>query len=125
MPGQSEVLETLLLGSARAAPRPLSSLRLSRLSFGFTCKQVEPGGTRQVVGLQPTVIASRAPHLLLEQSVRFKESWTCIARQPGKRLCCLGAGEPRPGKEPRCFICLTLSDPYTVAQQVRFFFDFF
>ena len=33
------------------------------------------------VGLQPTVIASRAPHLLIEQSVRFKESWTCIARQ--------------------------------------------
>ena len=25
------------------------------------------------VGLQPTVIASRAPHLLLEQSERFKE----------------------------------------------------
>ena len=58
-----------------------------------------------VVGLQPTVIASRAPHLLLEQSVilmtlRFKESWTCIARQlrsegnversraARQRLCC-------------------------------------
>ena len=31
------------------------------------------------LGLQPTVIASRAPHLLLE--LRFKESWTCVARQ--------------------------------------------
>ena len=40
---------------------------------------------RGVVGLQPTVIASRAPHLLLEQSVRFKESWTCIARQERRR----------------------------------------
>ena len=36
---------------------------------------------KSIVGLQPTVIASRAPHLLLEQSVRFKKSWTCIARQ--------------------------------------------
>ena len=34
----------------------------------------------RLVGLQPTVITSRAPHLLLEQSVRLKESWTCIAR---------------------------------------------
>ena len=36
------------------------------------------------VGLQPTVNASRAPHLLPEQSVltlRFNESWTCVARQ--------------------------------------------
>ena len=32
-----------------------------------------------LVGFQPTVIASRAPHLLLEQSVG--ESWTCVARQ--------------------------------------------
>ena len=40
------------------------------------------GHSSTLVGLQPTVIASRAPHLLLEQSVmRFKESWTCIARQ--------------------------------------------
>ena len=39
--------------------------------------------------LQPTVIASRAPHLLLEQSVmtlRFRESWTCIARQATARF---------------------------------------
>ena len=33
------------------------------------------------VGLQPTVNASRAPHLLPEQSVLLKESWTCVARQ--------------------------------------------
>ena len=40
---------------------------------------------------QPTVIASRAPHLLLEQSVmtlRFEESWTCIARQKSPSSTC-------------------------------------
>ena len=41
---------------------------------------------RALVGLQPTVIASRAPHLLLEQSVRFEESWTRIARQIARLL---------------------------------------
>ena len=65
---------------------PIFHLQSRRFAFLACCKQVEPGGTR-LVGLQPTVIASRAPHLLLEQSVmtRFKESWTCVARQePGK-----------------------------------------
>ena len=51
----------------------MKTLILARLSY------------RLIVGLQPTVIASRAPHLLLEQSVRFKESWTCIARQQVER----------------------------------------
>ena len=51
-----------------------------------------------LVGLQPTVIASRAPHLLLEQSVmtRFKESWTCIARQ-----CCFERSRSRVVKPAR------------------------
>ena len=71
--------------------------RGSFLRFPCTCAclvlTTKPHGHwGSLVGLQPTVIASRAPHLLLEQSVRFKESWTRIARQG------------IPGKFPRCKI---------------------
>ena len=55
-----------------------------RLPFWEKSVSFEPRADRVspcIVGLQPTVIASRAPHLLLEQSVMIEESWTCIARQ--------------------------------------------
>ena len=65
-------------GSCRAAryARGASALRRGRGPNNVIWQSGSP-----LVGLQPTVIASRAPHPLLEQSVRFKESWTCVARQ--------------------------------------------
>ena len=64
------------------------------LKIGLPGNRTAMGPVFKIVGLQPPVIASRAPHLLLEQSVmtqsvmtqsvmtlRFEESWTCIARQ--------------------------------------------
>ena len=55
-------------------------------------------GRVRVVGLQPTVIASRAPHLLLEQSVKIQK--IVDVRRPS-----------RCARRTKC--CLTLSDPHS------------
>ena len=85
---------------ARVEPQTCSSLPgcaaplyvSLRCCFNNKACRGPQASSSSIVGLQPTVIASRAPHLLLEQSVnvmtiqkikkRFKESrWTCVARQ--------------------------------------------
>ena len=83
----------------RSSEREKRKLRAARGSGITATKFVIPSPNQvlthaaraaAVVGLQPTVIASRAPHLLLEQSVRFKESWTraspvkAAAKGPGQ-----------------------------------------
>ena len=70
----------------------VSLSRYDQIGFGAFClrqntKRPEGRAARRrpgnvwLVGLQPTVIASRASPPLLEQSSRFKESWTRVARQ--------------------------------------------
>ena len=79
--GYHQATAAIVTGAARIVRKHL--VRRTRCAInclvphGSTClQQVEPGGeeggarkAKRLVGLQPTVIASRAPHLLLEQSV--------------------------------------------------------
>ena len=63
----------------------LSEFRAARTCASYWFDNGIPGSFKNcLVGLQPTVIASRASPPLLEQSSsiqRFKESWTRVARQ--------------------------------------------
>ena len=52
-------------GRSKAYNHPSLACQASKTAAAFRSRCARPG----VVGLQPTVIASRAPHLLLEQSV--------------------------------------------------------